>query len=59
MATVLNAIVLKCLNYITITMLTPTPQSLLFLKKLYIYIYIYGQTDPVLLTTIDFFLPLL
>jgi len=40
MVMVLNAIILKSLNYITIIMLTPTPWSLLIFEKKNLYTYI-------------------
>jgi hypothetical protein len=44
-------------NYITITMLTSTPWSLLFfLRKLFIYLF-FEQTNPMSLTTMGYSLP--
>jgi hypothetical protein len=54
-ATILNVIIFKNLNYITINMLTSTPWSLLF----FLIIYCFGQADLVLLTIVCFFLPVL
>ncbi len=61
MAMVLNAIILKCVNYITITMVTPPHGHYYFCKKNLnkVFFFFLWQTNPMLFTTMGFFLPLL
>jgi hypothetical protein len=64
MAMVLNVIILIIKNYVTISMLTSTPWSILFFnlffyKNYFYFILFFGQTKLMLSTTLGYFLPLL